>query len=94
MSAGNPVRIESLEVNEADDGLVVYDPARDMVHHLNPSAAVIFDLCDGTRDPAAIAGVLEQAYDLESPPLDDALTGLRDLAERELIRWDGQEGAG
>jgi Coenzyme PQQ synthesis protein D (PqqD) len=94
VSAGNPVRIESLEVNEADDGLVVYDPARDMVHHLNPSAAVIFDLCDGTLDPAAIAGVLEQAYDLESPPLDDALTGLRDLAERELIRWDGQEGAG
>ena len=24
-----PIRVESLEVNEADDGLVVYDPASD-----------------------------------------------------------------
>lgn len=90
----NPRRLESLEVNEAEDGLVVYDPAHDMVHHLNPSAAVIFDLCDGTRDTDAIARVLGAAYDLDTPPFEDALTGLRDLADRHLISWDahGREG--
>ena len=52
MNNANPIRADSLEINEAEDGLVVYDPAEDMVHHLNPSAALIFDLCDGTRDVA------------------------------------------
>ena len=86
-----PRRLESLEVNEAEDGLVIYDPAADMVHHLNPSAAGIFDLCDGSRDPEEIARILAEAYQLSAPPLVDALAGLRDLAERRLIRWDDQD---
>lgn len=94
MSDDNPRRRASLEVNEAEDGLVVYDPGTDMVHHLNPSAAVIFDLCDGSRDPESIARVLGEAYHLDASPLDEAIAGLRDLAERRLIRWDdhGTEG--
>jgi Coenzyme PQQ synthesis protein D (PqqD) len=91
MTDHNPRRLQSLEVNEAEDGLVIYDPARDMVHHLNPSAAIIFDLCDGTRDPNEIAHVLAEAYELHAPPLEQAITGLRDLADRQLIRWDDQD---
>jgi PqqD family protein of HPr-rel-A system len=86
----NPTRVESLEVNETDDGLVVYDAASGMVHHLNSSAAVIFDLCDGTRDPEKIAVVLAEAFALEQPPREEALAGLRDLADRGLVRWDGR----
>lgn len=84
-----PLKAEPLEVNEAEDGLVVYDPVHDMVHHLNPSASVIFDLCDGTRDVDAIAQVLAEAYELAAPPRDDAVAGLRELADRDLIRWAG-----
>jgi Coenzyme PQQ synthesis protein D (PqqD) len=87
MTDTHPIRTESLEVNEAEDGLVVFDPRRDMVHHLNPSASVIFDLCDGARDAEAIAAMLAEAYDLDPPPIEHALAGLRDLAERKLIRW-------
>jgi PqqD family protein of HPr-rel-A system len=85
----NPSRVGSLEVSEAEDGLVVYDSATGMVHHLNPTAAMIFDLCDATRDPEEIAHVLGEAYDLAEPPVDAAIAGLRDLAGRGLIRWDG-----
>jgi hypothetical protein len=88
MSDGNPRRLETLEVNDADDGLVVYDPEREMVHHLNASAALIFDLCDGTRAPASIAQVLSEAYRLDAPPLDQTIAGLRDLEERGLISWE------
>jgi hypothetical protein len=84
----NPRKVESLEVNEAEDGLVVYDPARDVVHHLNPSASVIFDLCDGTRDAAAVAATLAEVFGLHPPPTGEAIAGLEDLAERGLIRWD------
>ncbi len=89
MSIGsNPVQVESLEVNEADDGLIVYDPSSDQVHHLNPTASVIFDLCDGTRDTDAIASTLAKVYSLQTPPIPDAIAGLSDLAERGLVRWD------
>ena len=87
MSDAYPQKAEALEVNEAEDGLVVYDPAHDMVHHLNPSASMIFDLCDGTRDAEAIALILAEAYGLDTPPRDDAITGLRELADRQLIHW-------
>jgi hypothetical protein len=93
MSDPNPRRAEALEVNEADDGLVVYDPAHDMVHHLNPSAAMIFDLCDGSRDVEAIAQVLAEAYELSAPPRDDTVAGLSDLAERKLIQWNAHGAA-
>lgn len=89
MTDSNPRRAELLEVNEAEDGLVIYDPSQDMVHHLNASASVIFDLCDGTRDPEEIARILAEAYDLDAPPNDDALAGLAELADRKLIHWRG-----
>jgi hypothetical protein len=91
MNTPNPIRSEGLEIDEADDGLVVFDPREDMVHHLNPSAAIIFDLCDGSRDPDAIAALLGQVYELSEPPREDALAGLRDLAQRKLISWDAHE---
>ena len=86
----NPRQADSLEVNEADDGLVVYDPLHDMVHHLNPSAAVIFDLCDGTQGSRGDRPSLAEACDLDSPSADEARAGLAELAERQLIRWDAQ----
>ncbi len=91
MSPPNPIRSDGLEVDEAEDGLVVYDPREDMVHHLNPSASVIFDLCDGSRDAAEIAALLGAVYELASPPREEALAGLRELAERKLISWPAHE---
>lgn len=87
-NAANPIRSDGLEVEEAEDGLVVFDPRADMVHHLNPTAAIIFDLSDGSRDPEEIARMLAQIYELDAPAREDALAGLRGLAERRLIRWE------
>ena len=91
MSDAYPRRADLLEINEADDGLVVYDPTEDKVHHLNPSASIIFDLCDGTRDAEAIAQILGEAYDLAAPPRDDAFAGLEELSDRKLIHWDAHD---
>jgi hypothetical protein len=91
MSSPNPIRSDGLEVDEAEDGLVVYDPREDMVHHLNPSASVIFDLCDGSRDAEEIAALLGTVYELVSPPREEALAGLRELAERKLISWPAHD---
>ena len=92
MSASNPVRSEGLNIDEADDGLVIFDPVEDMVHHLNPTAAIIFDLCDGSRGLDQIAALLAEVYELNEPAREDALAGLRGLAERKLIHWEDQSG--
>ena len=49
----------------AEDGLVVYVAASDTVHHLNKTAGVIFGLCDGSRDAAAIADEVAVLFALE-----------------------------
>jgi Coenzyme PQQ synthesis protein D (PqqD) len=87
MEHANPIRADSLEVNEAEDGLVVFDAVHDVVHHLNPSASWIFDLCDGTRDAVTIAGLLGEAFRLDPAPVQATVDGLEELAERRLIRW-------
>src|SRR6266540_1591875 len=48
MAATKPKARGELGIVEVGDELVVYDPATDLVHHLNPSAALVFGLCDGT----------------------------------------------
>jgi hypothetical protein len=83
---GVPRKVESLEVNEADDGLVVYDAAHDQVHHLNPSAALIFDLCDGIREVDEIAATVAEVFRLDELPLAETRTGLDDLEARGLIQ--------
>ena len=68
-----------LEVTEAEDGLVVHDPVQDVEHHLNPSAAAVFDLCDGSRDAQGIAATLAGVYGLGAPPTDQTLVAFEQL---------------
>jgi hypothetical protein len=81
-----PCTAEGLDVNEAEDGLVVYVPATDTVHHLNKTAGIIFGLCDGTRDSAAIAAELAVLFGLDEPPLDETATCLSGLEAIDLVR--------
>jgi predicted TPR repeat methyltransferase len=41
-----------------DDGYLAYDVARDRLHRLNPAAALIVELCDGTRTAASLVSDL------------------------------------
>ena len=51
---------------------------------LNDTAAEILALCDGTRTLSEIASVLKERYG--SDVMDDVLSYLSQLAERELVR--------
>ncbi len=54
-----PERLEALAV---EDDLCVYDPATDVVHLLNGSAAAVWERCDGTRTEPELAADLAAAY--------------------------------
>ena len=76
-----------------DEDLVVYDPLMDRTSLLNLSAAVILELCDGTRDARAIAGALREELGGEAEvPEDDVERVLAELEGQgffEVLRNDG-----
>lgn len=84
-AAKHPITAAGLDVHEAEDGLVVYAPATDTVHHLNKTAGVIFGLCDGTRDAAAIAAEVAALFALDEAPIDETAACLSDLAASGLV---------
>lgn len=74
-----PKKSDGLEIDEVEDGFVIYQPDRARVHYLNPSAKLILELCDGTLTVAQIAGLIEEAFGLPDAPrqeVDDALAKL------------------
>ncbi len=64
------------------DGVMVYRAADDSVHHLNPSATIVFELCEGrTRDELvpAVADLLDLSWAEAGAVVDDALAALTPL---------------
>lgn len=78
-------RIQGLDRNEIEDGYFVSDVARGKVHFLNPTAAAVFELCDGAHDADAIASALATAFGLTAPPTSDVETCLASLRAEGLI---------
>jgi hypothetical protein len=86
MSGIRPFVVSGLEVNEADEGLIVFDSTSDLIHYLNSTAAVVFTLCDGTRSASEIAGFMAEAFELDEPPLSDVEGFLSTLSRKGLLR--------
>lgn len=55
------------EVLELDmgDGLILYNHDSSLVHHLNPSAALVWQLCDGMATVGDLAREITEEYGLE-----------------------------
>ena len=80
------VRAGGLEINRMPDGYVVYQPERDKVHYLNPSAAMIFELCGEATSIAAITAYLQETYALAAPPAGEVRACLDELVGEGIIR--------
>jgi PqqD family protein of HPr-rel-A system len=67
---------DDLTVEELDGEVVIYDERADDIHHLNPTASIVFSLCDGgstvkemARDIANEFGVAADHVEREIRPL-------------------------
>jgi PqqD family protein of HPr-rel-A system len=78
-------RFHGFEYNEVPDGYVIYDHESGQVHFLNPTAAAIFELCDGQHDAAAMTDVIQDAFDLPQSPGADVRECLASLVEQGLV---------
>jgi PqqD family protein of HPr-rel-A system len=54
---------DDVAVVEIDGELVVYDERNGELHHLNPSASLVFQLLDGTATMRELAGEIARTAD-------------------------------
>jgi hypothetical protein len=86
VSDERPEPVEGLDVHEVDDGLVVYHADTDRVHYLNPTAAVVLTLADGTRTGEELAAMVQAAWELDTPPLADVRECVEQLRTEGVLR--------
>lgn len=75
----------SLPLTTGPEGARIETPDG-VLHYLNPTAAVVWLLCDGTRDLAALAEAVARDFGLSDPPTEDVREALALLAARGLVQ--------
>jgi hypothetical protein len=78
-------REKGLVVQDLPDETLVYDLERHKAHCLNRTAAAVWRLCDGKRDEAALARLLEKELGTAADE-DIVRLALRDLNRARLLR--------
>ncbi len=58
-----PQKTATVHIEKLDNELCLYDWQRLEVHALNPTAALVWQLCDGQTSPAQIAEKLQAELD-------------------------------
>src|SRR5579862_3346231 len=86
----NPALNPAILLAPAENGYVAYDPAADRLHELNPLAALIAELCDGSRTVDEIAEIV-------GPLLPEGQAGaierwIADAVAGGLLCWGGDSG--
>ena len=80
-----PKKADGIEINEVDDGYVVFHPVLENVLYLNHTAALVLDICDGETKFDDMPKIVQEAFELEEPPVEDVKNCLGQLIEATLI---------
>ena len=73
------------EMSQMDDGYVVYQAQTEKVHYLNPTAAMVYELCGTELTVSDIAAYVGNAFSLPQPPLAEVTACIDDLLKQGLI---------
>jgi PqqD family protein of HPr-rel-A system len=76
---------KAADVLELDmgDGVILYNHDSSLVHHLNPSAALLWKLCDGEATVKELAGEIAEEYGLEPDKVLEEISGV--IAEFDAL---------
>ena len=88
----NPKIHPAILLSPVEGGYVAYDPALDRLHQLNPVAALLTELCDGSRS-------VDDIRELADPLVPEGKVGeidrwIDDGIKAGLLVWEGNEPAG
>jgi PqqD family protein of HPr-rel-A system len=87
MEMQKPRKRPYLFVEEVDDEVVVYDPHTKYLHHLNPMATIVWELCDGSQGPKEITSEIVNTLKVDDPSRveKDVLETLEQLRKKGLV---------
>ncbi len=81
-----PVTKKCVELEELDDGCILYDTEKDEVHSLNSTAASIWICCDGKHSVEEIVDVVGKCFKSESKMIPkDIIKIIEDFSKKELL---------
>jgi hypothetical protein len=85
-SSSHPMQADGIEINQVADGYVIYDPARERIHHLNHTAALVLELCNGRVAAGDLPGLVQAAFGMAEAPVQEIADCLEKLRQEELVR--------
>ncbi len=85
-----PTQIKTIHAEVLDGELCIYDWQRSKVHNLNPTAALIWQMCDGKTSPEQMAGQLQAELGTVTHAEELVWFSLKELQKARLISMPGQ----
>jgi predicted TPR repeat methyltransferase len=83
----NPTISPAILISPVEDGYVAYDPVQDNLHQLNPMAALLTELCDGSRSVADIQDVVAPL--LPEDQIGEVDRWVQEGIKAGLLVWEG-----
>lgn len=88
-----PKARDDLTVVELDGEAVIYDEGTTEMHHLNPTATIVFGLCDGTATMREIAVDISEAFGVPVQDVESQVRGvIRQFRKVELLEPERRVG--
>ena len=81
-----PKIAEGIDINEVEDGYVIYQSEKDKVHYLNKTAVLVLESCTGKNTQADITAIVKDAYGLDQAPEKEVADCLNTLKEEGLVK--------
>jgi len=81
-----PKIADGIDINEVEDGYVIYQKDKDKVHYLNKTAVLVLESCTGGNTVANIEAIVKDAYKLPEVPEKEVADCLDTLFQEGLIK--------
>ncbi len=88
---GNPKCVNGLDISVAEEGCIISRAGYDRIYFVNPTAALILELCTGESSVEQIADLVKQAYHLPHAPIEDTRAVLKQLEAEGLLEHNAAE---
>lgn len=86
MPAMKPKVRDDLAVVELDGEAIVYDERTAQLHHLNPTATMIFQMCDGTGTVKELSADIADVYGVVASEVERQVRALlREFRSSDLL---------
>jgi PqqD family protein of HPr-rel-A system len=87
-----PAKVSDVLELDMGDGLILFNHDSSLVHHLNPSAALVWQLCDGEASVGQLAREIAQEYELaRDDVLDQVAAVIAEFDALDLVRDERSE---